>query len=431
MRHTTDHQPEVQIIGGGIGGLLAAALAAERGISVRLHERRTDLGGRAGTLDHDGFRLNHGPHAVYQGGPLDRQLRRLGVRPTGAKPSTRGALGTIGDRIDLLPQGPVSMARTSLLSAGEKARLVGLFARLPRIATDRLGSVSVAEWLDDVAPSEGLRTVLGGLISLTTYNRADSLTSADAAVTNLAMGAGPGVRYLDGGWQQIVDALDKHGAGTGLVDHVHATVQSVERRGAGWTVVTDQGETTSPTIIVAVGSPRAADRLLGTDLADRAGPPVQASVLDLGLATAPPTPTVIGLDTRLYASLHSVAAGLAPQGRSLMTLARYLPPAADDDQAEDHRANRAVLVDHARRAGIDLDDVVMERYLHRLTVAWGMPLASQGGLAGRPTATVPELDGAFVAGDWVGPVGLLADASAASAAAAVDGVAAALAGSTS
>jgi hypothetical protein len=34
----------------------------------------------------------------------------------------------------------------------------------------------------------------------------------------------------------------------------------------------------------------------------------------------------------------------------------------------------------------------------------------RGGLAGRPGAAVPGLDGVLVAGDWVGPVGHLTDA---------------------
>ncbi|WP_218015125.1 hypothetical protein, partial [Lactococcus garvieae] len=47
-----------------------------------------------------------------------------------------------------------------------------------------------------------------------------------------------------------------------------------------------------------------------------------------------------------------------------------------------------------------------------------IPVATSGGLAGRPPVAVPDRPGAFVAGDWVGPEGHLADASLASAEAA-------------
>ena len=60
----------------------------------------------------------------------------------------------------------------------------------------------------------------------------------------------------------------------------------------------------------------------------------------------------------------------------------------------------------------------MSRYLHRMVVTHGLPLASTGGLAGRPGVAVPGRQGAFVAGDWVGGVGQLADASLASGSAA-------------
>ena len=45
-------------------------------------------------------------------------------------------------------------------------------------------------------------------------------------------------------------------------------------------------------------------------------------------------------------------------------------------------------------------------------------MAAGGGLAGRPGVAVPDRPGTFVAGDWVGPEGHLADAVLASARAA-------------
>jgi hypothetical protein len=49
-----------------------------------------------------------------------------------------------------------------------------------------------------------------------------------------------------------------------------------------------------------------------------------------------------------------------------------------------------------------------------MVVASTMPRAGNGGLPGRPSAGAGGLDGVFVAGDWVGPDGLLADAALAS-----------------
>ena len=45
------------VIGGGIGGLAAAALLATEGWDTALFEARDELGGRAGSWEHEGFRF--------------------------------------------------------------------------------------------------------------------------------------------------------------------------------------------------------------------------------------------------------------------------------------------------------------------------------------------------------------------------------------
>ena len=59
--------------------------------------------------------------------------------------------------------------------------------------------------------------------------------------------------------------------------------------------------------------------------------------------------------------------------------------------------------------------VVTRRFLPGMTVASSLPRAEEGGLQGRPDIAVPGLSNVFLAGDWVGGEGMLADASAASA----------------
>ena len=66
------------------------------------------------------------------------------------------------------------------------------------------------------------------------------------------------------------------------------------------------------------------------------------------------------------------------------------------------------------QAGIRDADVVARRFLAKMVVHTALPSVDGGGMAGRPSVAVAERPGAFLAGDWVGPVGLLADASFAS-----------------
>jgi thioredoxin reductase len=53
-----------------------------------------------------------------------------------------------------------------------------------------------------------------------------------------------------------------------------------------------------------------------------------------------------------------------------------------------------------------------------MVVAGSLPTATRGGLAGRPAVSDTGVPGVWMAGDWVGPVGHLLDASVASAEAA-------------
>ena len=111
-----------------------------------------------------------------------------------------------------------------------------------------------------------------------------------------------------------------------------------------------------------------------------------------------------------YLSTHAPPAALAPAGHVVVQVARYLHP---DDHFDRHESESALWV-HAERAGIRRVDVVASRYLHEMTVSGGMPLAASGGLSGRPGVGAWERPGAFLAGDWVGGEGMLADAAAAS-----------------
>jgi hypothetical protein len=76
----------------------------------------------------------------------------------------------------------------------------------------------------------------------------------------------------------------------------------------------------------------------------------------------------------------------------------------------DGDADRDELWAHATAAGITADDVVAQRFLRRMVVTGGIPLADRGGAPGRPGVVVSDVPGLFLAGDWVGDEGLLADA---------------------
>jgi len=69
----------VAIIGGGIGGLAAAALLARDGHDVVLLEQQPTFGGRAGSWDQDGFRFDTGPSWYLMPEVFDHFYKLLGT----------------------------------------------------------------------------------------------------------------------------------------------------------------------------------------------------------------------------------------------------------------------------------------------------------------------------------------------------------------
>lgn len=393
---------DVHVIGGGLGGLAAAAIVARSGRTATVHEGRGRLGGRATTDDRRGYRFNQGPHAFYLGGEGAEVLARLGVRPTGAAPSTTAARMVRAGHVHIAPGSASTLARTRLLGLRDKANLAAVLGRLPKIDHSELAGTTAGAWLDELTDREAVRDVLHSIVRLTSYVNGPDHLSADVAVLQLQRGLDTGVRYLDGGWQQLVDALR---ATPGVEIESGQTIGALADLDA-----VDEGSA----VIVATGSPRSAASITGHPYAD--GYAATAGVLDLGLATLPDRPFVIGMDEPVYLSNHGFPRGMVPEGGASVSLAEYHAVGRTEDAGSLERTDgRARLRAFAAHAGITHEQIVEERYLHRMTVVTAIPTAATGGLDGRPGVAVPERPGVFVAGDWVGRRGHLADAVLASA----------------
>ncbi len=67
------------VIGGGIAGLASAALLAKDGYAVTLLEKQPDVGGRAGSLEVDGFRFDTGPSWYLMPEVFDHFFKLMGT----------------------------------------------------------------------------------------------------------------------------------------------------------------------------------------------------------------------------------------------------------------------------------------------------------------------------------------------------------------
>jgi hypothetical protein len=118
----------------------------------------------------------------------------------------------------------------------------------------------------------------------------------------------------------------------------------------------------------------------------------------------------LGIDEPVYLCADSAIVDLAPGSGAVVHVARYLG-ASLSGTSEDERALER-LMDITQPGWRDL--VVYRRYLPRVVVSNALVTAADGGMAGRPSGRVTGLENVFLAGDWVGPTGQLADAAIAS-----------------
>lgn len=399
---------DVAVIGGGLAGLTAAARAATDGASVLVLERGSRLGGRGRSDERDGFVFNQGGHALYSAGAGVEVLADLGITVDGVAPPLDG-IGVHSDGNGALPVGPSSMLRSRLLGLREKASFGKVFATLVKADTEALAAVSFGDWVDHAAKQPRTREVLHALARLGTYINAPEIVSAGAIVGQLQAGLS-GVLYLNGGWQRLVDQLADVAEGRGAVIRAGSEVTAAANVDGGWRIEAGGAQVLAGAVVVAGLAPVVSARILGLpDTAfAHAGPATEAAVLDLSLDAEPPTRFALGIDVPTYFSVHGPPADMAPPGCASAVAMKYLPVGVRTDVDAD-RADMDAIV-----AASGVTAVRDTRFLRAMTVTHGLPLASQGGLAGRPAVMAPGTDSAYVAGDWVGGEGLLADASFAS-----------------
>ena len=423
---------DVIVVGGGLAGLSAAALVARAGRSVIVLEQAGRVGGRASTHVRDEVHWNLGPHALYCAGAAFQLFKDLGIPFAGRFPSPGRGLLVNGDASFPLPAGLGSLAGTRLLTIREKWRLARFLMTLSRLETRQFDAVSLRVWLDQTAGQGILALLLGALFRLSTYCDDPERMSAGVALRQLKLALAGNVWYLDGGWQTLVDGLRDHAASHGAVFRIGARVKAVNGGAGGVSVYLASGEELDGQTAILAVDPAKACGLLDvpgdSPLSQWAenSLPIRAACLDLALSRLPRPDHrfALGLDRPFYYSVHSAAAKLAPEGVAVVHVLKYL---GNDTTKSSQAVERELegFLDQIQPGW--KSHVTARRFLSGMTVAYGLPCAQENGLLGRPLVTLPERPNVFLASDWVGPEGMLADASAASAVEAARCVLAALA----
>jgi phytoene dehydrogenase-like protein len=373
------------VVGGGLAGLTAAIALADQGHDVLLYERSSRFGGRARTQWQQGFALNFAPHALYVDGSADATFRQWGIKFSGKRPSLK----------DL----------AYFILTGEKRPFIETLAdaAIPKLlmSTDISHTAgSFEEWVARNVQSEHGSQLLRSLLRLATYCAHPELMNARAVIRQLQLAFSKGVLYLDEGWETLVRGLVAKGDSLGIYFESDTTVAYVE---PGFVRLAN-GRKISAAGIILAASWETVNHLTSHPPLPR---PVKArmALLDVGLRQMPDKAAYFGLgvDSPLYLSVHSVWASLAPPGAAVVHIGKYL--SSDDSGTRKELEQFADLLIPGWR-----EEVEVTRFLPNMVANGGIMT-----LAGRPDVGALKLGGIAICGDWVGPEGMLADASVSSA----------------
>jgi phytoene dehydrogenase-like protein len=428
---TEDQDEDIVIIGAGLAGLTAVILA-RAGRSVTVFEQSSNAGGRARTENIDGFYFNQGPHALYLGGAGAKILRELGIKYSGNPPPLPYYLIKEGKKYQQAASLSSILTTKLLKGLGSRIELIRFFMSLKKINFAEIQDVSLQDWLDEKIHHHDVLDLVQTLSRVATYANDPDIQSAGTTLYQLQIALSEGVVYLDRGWQTLVDGLLAAAqkakvriiTGKRVVEIKHTIDSSTTRSltsSPSWKIYTSDGSRMSGSTLIITGNPLDVYKLFRHDkpyflstIIHPVTKPVRVATLDTALSNLPnpDVPIAIGVDTSLYLSVHSASARLAPEGGAIIHVMKYMSSSYEPNPRQD-RLEMEALLDMVQPGWRDV--MIRQRLLPNMVVYNSLVTAEVGGITGRPDTKISGAENLYIAGDWVGPEGLLADASFASA----------------
>jgi phytoene dehydrogenase-like protein len=354
---------KITVVGGGIGGLVAAIVCAQHDRQVVLHEATGKLGGRARSSEGPHV-ANYGPHALYGNGQFYAWLRREKLLPKVAMPIAPTMRARLDGRITRLPQPLISAAL--------------------RLRGDAPVDLDYRTWAEQHASEPVVQAAIG-FVSLPTFHHDPGELSAafcHERFRRLILG-GHRVRYVIGGWSVLVDALAQRARDLGVHIQTESSVSELPR----------------PPVILALPL-KAAGRLLGQELQTQGARTV---LLDVAIRAKRRSPRIVfDLTERIYLTRTTGPdPSLAPAGEDLIQTSTGLRPGETLAQA-------------TARIEAAMDDGFPgwregETWRRRSLAENSSGAVDPPGSTWRDRPPIKQDDGVYLVGDMVAAPGLLSE----------------------
>jgi len=396
------------VVGAGIAGLTAATFLARSGKEVLLLEKGRMLGGRAMTTVKDRVYINLGPHAFYKKGKSIKILSELGITLQGGTAAKSGMV-VYKNQTMVLPTDLLKLLTSRLFNWKGKLVLLRFFINLKRLVMCVNGDITLSQWLDQHVKDEHAKRFLLMLVRLSSYHNDPDFISARASFKQLLLGKAIYVHY---GWQSIINALKEQALIAGVTIKTKSSVQKIEGNHPRFVVSLKGDQTMLTKTILSTANPKETAYMFHEHEESQQLDflhqliPIRAACMDVVLTQLPKPNNsfVLGMDEPLYFSNHSVVAKLSRNDEtSVVHVLKYL--SSSDKQDNEQLKHELEMFMSRIQPGWE-DFVAMKRFLPSMTVSHFSKNVKE-----IPKTFVPHIPGLFLAGDWVGTEGLLADRS--------------------